>query len=121
MGMFQQIKQLRETTAALPGVIAQAGELRNAALAYQQNSRQLATPGLSADDPRLAPIAGVDLASYARVVKVSTARGEHASVVAGQLGIDEASWLAAAAGWPLRMNGDMALAVEYGTVYQGVA
>ena len=121
MGMFQQIKQLRETTAALPGVIAQAGELRTAALAYQQTSRPVAASGLAADDPRLAPIAGVDLASYARVVKASTAGGEPAALVAAQLGIDEAAWLAAAAGWPARMTGDMVLARQYGTIYQGVA
>lgn len=118
MGMFQQFKQLRETTAALPGMMAEVGALRGAAENYAgQASVAAPAAGIPADDPRLAPIAGIDLATYAGVVKASVQAGRPAETVAVERGLDGDSWLAAAAAWPARMTGDLALAVQYGNLY----
>jgi len=119
--MFKQLRQIRETTAALPGVIAGAQALKTAAESYQQQSVATAGPvRLSADDARLAPISGIDLTTYARTVKRAVSVGRPAVDVAAELGVTADVWADVVAGWSQRMQGDMALAVEYGTIYSRV-
>jgi hypothetical protein len=120
--MFKQLKQMRETTAALPSLLASAHSLQDAAQAYQQGAPAgRASTALGADDPRLAPVAGVDLATYARTVKLAVSSGRPATVVAVEFGLTADVWAAAASGWPARMTGDMALALEYGNLYASLA
>lgn len=118
--MFKQIRQLRETTAALPAVLANAHALQDAAHSYQRQAVGAGSARLSPDDPRLVPVAGVDLASYARTVKAAVTSGRPAIDVAAEQGVPAEVWAEASAGWSLRMHGDMALAVEYGTIYSSV-
>ena len=114
--MFKQLKALRETTAALPAMVTEAYALRDAANAYQTAALPQATTAISVKDPRLAAIAGIDLPTYARVVKLAVSSGRPADDVALELGLGE-GWTEAAAGWPARMHGDMSLAVQYGQLY----
>jgi hypothetical protein len=119
--MFKQLRQLRETTAALPGVIAGAQALKTAAETYQQQAVTTAGPvQLSTDDPRLVPVSGIDLTTYARTVKTAVSAGRPAVEVAAELGVTPDEWADVVAGWSQRMQGDMALAVEYGTIYSSV-
>ena len=119
--MFKQLRQLRETTATLPSVIASAHALKDAAQSYQQQAGNVASARLSPDDARLSPVAGIDLASYARTVKAAVTAGRPAVDVAAEQGVSAEVWAEASAGWAQRMHGDMALAVEYGTIYSSVA
>jgi hypothetical protein len=111
----------RETTAALPGVIADANALRASAWSYQTAATPQATPGISISDPRMTPIAGVDLPTYAWIVKTAVNGGQPAGDVAGKHGVSMADWQQAASGWPARMHGDMSLAVYYGQLYGSAA
>ena len=120
MGMFQQFKQLRETTAAMPAMMNQVGALRAATQGHVAAGAPVAA-AMSLDDPRLVAIDGIDLPTYAKVVKTSVVTGLAAGAVAAELGLDPASWQGAAAGWPARMSGDLALAVHYGNLYARVA
>ncbi|MER7009138.1 hypothetical protein ABT297_39685 [Dactylosporangium sp. NPDC000555] len=66
---------------------------------------------MTADDPRLAPIAGVDLAMYARASKTAAQEGLTTAGVmtkAQSFGIAADVWQRAATGWPARMRGGMA-------------
>jgi len=75
-------------------------------------------------DPRLAPIAGVDLVTYARVVKAAVTgnlRAEALLVRAHSLGVAQGSWQQAGLEWPARMRTDRGLAAHYGALYSQVA
>jgi hypothetical protein len=75
--------------------------------------------GVAEGDPRLQPIAGVDLDAYAQVEAALMAREVRASdhpgraAVAAEHGLAEATWSAASSGWQARIQGDAALAQTY--------
>lgn len=135
MGLFKQMKDLRNVAAQAPDMVAQAQQTAAAAQAYaaQQQAAYGMTgygaanafgapvaTGMAADDPRLAPIAGVDLAMYARVSKAASQEGLTADGVvakAQSFGIAADAWQQAATGWPARMRGDTQLAVHYGNLF----
>jgi len=79
---------------------------------------------LDPTDPRLAPIAGVDLVTYARVVKTAIAgnlRAEALVARAQSMGVADGSWQLAGLEWPARMRADRGLAAHYGALYGQVA
>lgn len=135
MGLFKQMKDLRNVAAAAPDMVAQAQQTAAAAQAYAAQSQAAygmagygaanafgapVATGIAADDPRLAPIAGVDLAMYARVSKAASQEGLAADGVvakAQSFGIAAEAWQEAATGWPARMRGDTQLAVHYGNLF----
>jgi hypothetical protein len=135
MGLFKQLKDMKNVVAAAPGMVSQVQQTSAAAQAYaaQQQAAYGATgytaanafgapvaTGIAADDPRLAPIAGVDLAMYARVSKAASQEGLNADgliLKAQSFGIAADAWQEAATGWPARMRGDTQLAVHYGNLF----
>jgi len=130
MGIFKQLKDARNVMAAAPGMIAQAQQMSATAQAYAAAQQQAygigpggQAIGVPDGDPRLAPIAGVDLPLYCRISKAAATQGlDRAGLIAkaATYGVDAASWTEAAAGWPARMHGDTQLAVHYGNLYQTV-
>src|SRR4051794_11780635 len=127
MGLFKQMKQLKDMTVAAPGLLAQAQQTAAAAQAYgaQQQGAYGAVGGfggggLNPGDPRLAPIAGVDLVMYARVSKAASQEMLNADGLvlrAQSYGITAEAWHEAATGWPARMRNDMQLATHYGALF----
>jgi hypothetical protein len=126
MGIFKQFKDLNKGLAAAPGLIEQAQQLGASAQAMQQANaahaaqaaqamafqQQVAQP-VNAD--LLAPIAGVDLPTYAWVVKQIAPLGYDQSLLPGfaaQRGIGAQQWQQAMDGWGARIN-DPALAREF--------
>jgi hypothetical protein len=80
--------------------------------------------GTEPTDPRLGPIAGVDLVTYVRVVKGAVTGDLRADAVvawAQSLGVTYEAWQQAGREWPLRMRSDQSLARYYGTLYSEVA
>jgi hypothetical protein len=126
VGLLKQMKDMRNVVAEAPAMVAQAQQLAAAAqasAAYQPAVYSAPAPGIGPDDPRLAPIAGVDITLYARLSKVAaTERLDEAGLRLRAVahGISAAAWDEAAAGWPARMKGDTALAVHFGTIYTQV-
>ncbi|GAA2626529.1 hypothetical protein GCM10010399_67550 [Dactylosporangium fulvum] len=135
MGLFKQMKDLKNVVAQAPGMVAQAQQTSAAAQAYaaQQQAAYGATgytaanafgapvaTGITPDDPRLAPIAGVDLTMYARISKAASQEGLDVNgllLKAQSFGVSAEAWQEAAAGWPVRMRGDTQLAVHYGNIF----
>jgi hypothetical protein len=123
MGIFKQLKDLNKAVAAAPGLIEQAQQLGANAQAMQQANaaqagqamafqQQVAQP---VNAELLAPIAGVDLATYAWVVKQIAPLGYDQSLLPGfaaQRGIGAQQWQQAMDGWGARIN-DPALAREF--------
>jgi len=123
MGLFKQMKDMKQAVAAAPGMIEQAQQLAANAQVYQQAhlaqagqamafQQQVAQP---VDAGQLVPIAGVDLPTYAWVVKQIAAHGYNQALLpsfAAQKGISASDWQAAMDGWGERIN-DPALAREF--------
>jgi hypothetical protein len=140
MGLFKQMKDLRNVAAQAPGMVAQAQQTSAAAQAYAAQAQAAQSfygqsmqgysaanafgapvnTGITPDDPRLAPIAGVDLTMYARISKAASQEGLNADQLvlkAQTFGISAEAWNEAATGWPVRMRGDTQLAVHYGNLF----
>lgn len=129
VGIFKQFKDMANVVAAAPEMIDQARQMQANAQSYNAAAQQAAGIGyasgstIAQDDPRLAPIAGVDLPTYVRVVKAATVAGLGADGLVARaeaMGVPAEAWQQAATGWPARMRGDTALAVHYGTLYAQV-
>ena len=139
VGLLKQMKDMRATLAEAPAMVAQAQELAAAAQANAQAAQSYAYPtaagygsavgsgagaGIGLDDPRLVPIAGVDITLYARLSKVAaTERLDEAGLRlrAVAYGVTATAWDEATAGWQARMKGDTALAVHFGAIYTQVS
>ena len=147
MGLFKQMKQMKDVVAAAPGLVEQAQELGAVSQQYaaqqqiasQQMAAQQATaagvplggigpgiapppaPGALTDADR-APIGGVSLELYVELSRELGARGytiEQAPSLAAERGIAADDWHAAVTGWNQRMAANPAVALEFNRLYQG--
>jgi hypothetical protein len=131
MGLFKQMKDMKKTVEAAPGMIAQAQQmgaqaqqLQAAQMAAQQ--QQMAAAAASAppaDGAYFEPIAGVSLEQYAEISRECAARpGDiaHAAMVASSRGVSAESWQAAMDGWNARMH-NPAVAQRFNALYMGRA
>lgn len=130
MGLFQQMKDLKNVVAIAPEMVAEAQQLQAAAAAQYgvvaggsaygapAMGMPTATP-IDAADPRLAPIEGMSIETYARISKAAAAGLERPSLLAyaAGLGVSEQAWDVASHAWTERMRGDMPLAVHFGNLY----
>lgn len=130
MGLFQQMKDLKNVVAIAPEMVAEAQQLQAAAAAqygvvvggsaYGAPAMGMPTAtAIDAADPRLAPIEGMSIETYARISKAAAAGLERPSLLAyaAGLGVSEQTWDVASHAWTERMRGDMPLAVHFGNLY----
>jgi hypothetical protein len=140
MGIFKQMKQMKDVVASAPGMIEQAQEMQAASLqmAAQQQAAAAAAAGVPAggigagitpapapgslSEADLAPIGGVSLELYAELSRELGARGytlEQAPALAAEHGVGADDWQAAVAGWNQRMAANPAVALQFNRLYQG--
>lgn len=137
MGIFKQMKQMKEVVAGAPDMIEQAQQLQAAGLqlAAQQQAAAAGVPagGIGAgitpapapgslSEADLAPIGGVSLELYAELSRELGARGytlEQAPALAAEHGVGGDDWQAAVAGWNQRMAANPAVALQFNRLYQG--
>ena len=126
MGIFKQFRDMANVVAVAPQLVDQARQMQVQAQAYSQAAGQATWPAFAGTstidptDPRLAPIAGVSLLTYIRVVKGAAEQNLGADAVvarAASLGAARDAWQQAAYEWPARMRNDLNLATHYGTLY----
>ena len=133
MGLFKDMKDMKNAVAAAPGMVDQAQQMAANAqamqaqlMAQQQAAMQqvpMANPSMAAPGGNLEPIAGVDLTTYARIVKAIAPLNYDQSAlpgIAATHGIDGASWQAAHDGWNARIQGDPGVARAFSDVYRTV-
>ena len=137
MGLFKQMKDMKDMVHAAPGMIDQAQQMGASAQAMQAQqmaqqqammaqaaaSQQAAAGNLQAQPGGLDPIAGVSLQQYAVIVKAIAPLNYDQSAlpgIAASHGIDGASWQQAHDGWNARIQGDPAVARAFSDVYRGV-
>lgn len=136
MGLFKQLKDMKQMTEAAPGMVtaarqmgAQAQEMAAAqqAVAHQQMqqmqaAQQAAMAGTGPGAADYEPIAGVSIELYAEVSKGLAAYNydqSKAVEIAASKGISPDSWERALAGWNDRIRDNPGVAQRFNALYMG--
>jgi hypothetical protein len=112
MGLFKQMKDMKKTVEAAPGLMAQAQQMgaqaqQMQAAQYAAMQQQQAAAAPPADGAFFEPIAGVSLELYADISRECAGRpGDlgHAAMAAAGRGVSAENWEAAMNGWNARMH-----------------
>lgn len=137
MGLFKQMKDMKDAVKSAPALVEQAQQMAAAAqemqaqgLAEQQAvmdqaiAHQMAAAGqVQPRDGGLDPIAGVDLRLYALIVKTIAPLGYDQSKlpdIAATHGITRDAWQLAHEGWNARIQDDPAVARAFSDVYASI-
>ena len=134
MGLFKQMKEMKDMVHAAPGMIDQAQQMsanaQGMAAAQQQAAYQQAAAAQAAAESTSQPhpggldaIAGVSLQQYAVIVKAIAPLNYDQSAlpgIAASHGIDSGTWQQAHDGWNARIQGDPAVARAFSDIYRGM-
>jgi len=131
MGIFKQMKDMKQTVAAAPEMIEQAQQLGANAQAMaeaqqaaaQQAAAQQAAGG-APTGPDFEAIAGVSLELYAEISKGLAAVNYDQSAapgIAATKGVSPENWQTAVEGWNARMQSNPAVAQRFNALYTGRA
>lgn len=136
MGIFKQMKDMKDMVSAAPGLIEQAQQMGAQAqqmAAAQQAAAQAqmgrfggAQPGAfgqqaAPSGPDFEPIDGVSLEQFAAVGKAVAAYnydGSRLPEIAASKGIPADAWASASQGWNNRMMANPAVAQRYNQLYR---
>jgi len=134
MGMFKQLKDMKQMVEAAPGMVQQAQEL--GAQAQQMAAAQQAAaqaqmaamqgqmggmPGAAPTGPDFEPIAGVSLEQYTAIAKALVAVHNDQSqiaAVASSHGVSPADWETASSGWASRIQANPAVGMRFNQLYR---
>ena len=147
MGIFRQIKDMRDMANAAPDLIEQAqqagaqarqlAEAQRAAMQAQMGRytgmpagaapygqpAPFGQPGTAPSAAGFEPIDGVTLDQFAAVSKASAGYNYDASrlpEIAASMGIPAYSWENAAQGWNVRLRANPAVAQRFSQLYRGI-
>jgi hypothetical protein len=128
MGLFKQMKQMKDVAAETPDLVRGAMEMQQAAL-----DAQAGTGSVSATAPPVAGTGGplddeqmcnVSLARYAAICRAGSERGitdlAGIAAVAEEHGVSRADWDGAVAAWNARFAGDTPAAMRFNALWRGV-
>jgi hypothetical protein len=132
MGLFKQMKDMKQVVGAAPDLVSQAqqmGEQAQQMAAAQQAAAQQAAAqqqaavqqAAAAGGPEFEPIAGVSLELYAEISRESAAHpGDlgKAGEVAASRGVSAENWQQAMNGWNARMQNPV-VAQRFNQLYTG--
>lgn len=133
MGLFKQMKDMKNVVEQAPDMISQAQQMgaqaqemaaAQQAAAQQAMAQQQAatTAAAEAGGPDFEPVAGVSIEQYAEVSKgVADAGGDQSKAVeiAAAKGISADNWQAAIDGWNQRMQTNPAVGQRFNQLYTG--
>lgn len=126
MGLFKSVKDMKSMVSAAPGLFDQANQMSAYAQTMQQAQAQTAdrapSAATAAPAERFAPIAGVELATFAQISAGLAAYNYDQSKAVGlaaALGIDSATWQAALDGWNQRITAYPDVAQRFNALYTG--
>jgi hypothetical protein len=131
MGLFKQMKDMRDMVNAAPGMVQQAQQLgaqaremavaRQAAMQAQAAQAGGARPGDASAGADFEPIAGVSLEQFVAVSKGVAAFDYDQSMlvrVAESKGIPAGTWQTAHRGWHDRIKANRAVAQRFNQIYR---
>lgn len=133
MGLFKQMKDMKNVVEQAPDMIAQAQQMgaqaqelgaAQQAAAQQAMAQQQATTAAAAQagGADFEPVASVSIEQYAEVSKELAAHGydqAKAVEIAASKGISAENWQAAVEGWNQRMQGNPAVGQRFNQLYTG--
>lgn len=126
MGLFKQIKQMKESVSEAPDLVRSAMEMQEAMQTPAQPPAAAPVSGAGSAPSSLddETIANVSLARYAEISRVGTERGvtDLASVaaIAAEHGISGGDWQAAMSGWNARFASDTNAAMRFNALWRGI-
>src|SRR5215212_12152139 len=108
-------KDMKDTLAATPGLINQAGQMQQNAMGAQAAANQ----PVDLNDPMWAPIEGITLDKYAQLMAALTRQslGAQAEDWLETQGVAKGTWAAVSQGWSERMAAYMAVSTRYGILF----
>src|ERR1700733_4674315 len=129
MGIFKQMKDMKDMVSAAPGLIEQAqqmGAAQQAAAQARMAQYGGGQPGAFGQQaapagPDFEPIDGVTLEQFAAVGKAVAAYnydGTKLPGIAASMGIPGPAWESASRGWNERMMANAAVAPRYNQLYR---
>jgi hypothetical protein len=133
MGLFKDIKQMKDTVHAAPSLVeesmrmaanAQAMAAQQQAAAMAQQQAMMGMTGGPTTGPDFEPVAGVSLELYVEISKGLAAYNydqSMAPMVAGQHGIAADAWQTAVDTWNARMKSNPAVGQRFNALYTGRA
>ncbi|MBI4897760.1 MAG: hypothetical protein HY827_05275 [Actinobacteria bacterium] len=133
MGLFKQMKDMKNVVEQAPDMVAQAQQMgaqaqemaaAQQAAAQQAMAQQQATAAAAqqAGTPDFEPVSGVSLEQYAEVSKELAAQGgdqSKAAEIAASKGISADDWQTAVDGWNQRMQTNPAVGQRFNALYTG--
>jgi hypothetical protein len=133
MGLFKQMKDMKNVVNQAPEMIAQAQQLgaqaqemaaaqQAAATQAQAAAQANANAQFAAGGPDFEPVNGVSLELYAEISRELANRGydqSQAVSVAASKGVSADDWQAAMDGWNGRMKTNPAVGQQFNALYMG--
>jgi len=130
MGVFKQIKDMKNVVAQTPAMVEQAQKMAQQAQQMQaaqmaaaqaQMGQMAGAPAGGVDPALLEPIAGISLERYAQLARsIGERKLDQAGVESfvKLQGHTPEDWQMAYDGWNARFKNNMPLSVQFGTIYQ---
>ena len=127
MGLFKQMKQMKDVMAEAPDLVRSSMEMQQAMQAAPPPAAG-AAPGGAAGGPATAlddeTIGNVSLARYAEICRIGTERGvtdlPGVAAVAAEHGVNANDWDVAVNGWNARFAHDTAAAMRFNALWRGI-
>ena len=125
MGLFKQMKQMKEAVAEAPDLVRSSMEMQQAMQAAPPpGSAAGSAPAGAATALDDETISNVSLATYAAICRLGTERGitdvAGIAAVATEQGISAADWDAAMNGWNARFAHDTPAAMRFNALWRGI-
>lgn len=130
MGMFKQLKDMKQMVEAAPGMVQQAQELgaqaqqmaaAQQAAAQAQMAQMTGAAGAPPTGPDFEPIAGVTLEQYTTIAKALVAVHNDQAQVPGVVsahGVSPADWETASPAWASRIQANPAVGLRFNQLYR---
>jgi hypothetical protein len=129
MGLFKQMKQMKDVMAEAPDLVRSSMEMQEAMQAAPPPAAPAAAtpdgvPGGSANSLDDETIGNVSLARYAEICRIGTERGvtdlPGVAAVAAEHGVSANDWNVAVSGWNARFAHDTAAAMRFNALWRGI-
>jgi hypothetical protein len=127
MGLFKQMKQMKDVMGEAPDLVRSSMEMQQAMQAAPPPTAG-ASPGGVPDGAGTAlddeTIGNVSLARYAEICRIGTERGATdpagVAAVAAEHGVNANDWDVAVNGWNARFAHDTAAAMRFNALWRGI-
>jgi hypothetical protein len=126
VGLFKQIKQMKQSVSEAPELVRSAMEMQEAMQTPVQSPDAAPMAGSGAAPSGLDDemISNVSLARYAEICRAGTQRGvadlAGVAAVAAEHGVSASDWDAATSGWNARFASDTNAAMRFNALWRGI-